>query len=107
MAEANDFTQFCKPEQADDGRWYVRSSEVDEGGDYRYMVFGLVGDSPRILTILDAHNGGYDIMCRTYGEADAELKFYYTYHKAPELYNVLMNGLAVPTIAESQIMEFE
>ena len=108
--EANGFTQFCQPVQNDDGNWYIRSAERDLIGNYRFLVFGLEGDSPMILTILDAHNGGYDILCQTYGEADAELKFYYTYHKAVDLYNTLMFSLkkpAVPAMATSQPMEFE
>lgn len=111
MTEANDFTQFCQPVQNDDGNWYVRSVDQDYIGDYRYLVFGLETGMPKVLTIMEAHNGNYDILCGLWAQANDELKFYYEYHKRPDLYNVLMYSLNTAhaddsDIVESQVMQF-
>ena len=106
--EADGFTQFEAPAQNANGDWFCRTVDKDYDGFYRYLAFNAVG-RPYVTTMMTGH----EVACNFFHLAVAELQFYYEYHKAPDLFDAIMddfwNGTkAKPaTVLESQTMVFK
>lgn len=106
---ASKFVQFNAPAENANGEWYCKSVNQDHNGFYDFLAFGDVR-RPYVTTVLTGHV----LVCDSFRRAVGELKFYYEYHKASDLFNDIMNDYwdniatgKLTAVLESQPMSFE
>jgi len=99
FTDVDAFIRFQPPEQSASGDWFVRSVIQDHDGNWWYLVLEATGGNPMVAKIFES----YQLTCVDESDAHYKLFAYYTYHGAPELYDIAVPMAVIP---ESRVMEF-